>query len=178
MPQLWINDSAGNWAMRSLTGENCLAVSFGEEVCFTPPVNQPGLADIRLLTYVAAGAPRSWALLAGRDAPLWVNGQPLSLGFGVLRDRDEITVAGRRCFFSTEELACVVGFPGLAQAASCPRCRQRLEPGQPAVACPRCHAWHHQSDQFPCWTYDVTCALCQIQSTAMDVGYSWTPEQI
>jgi hypothetical protein len=118
----------------------------------------------------------AWTMVGGREASLRVNGQPLVLGVRVLRDRDEISIAGQRCFFSTEELALVVPFPGMAQFICCPRCKQKLEPGTSAVACPHCRAWHHQSEEFPCWTYDATCALCQLHSTALDAGYSWTPE--
>jgi hypothetical protein len=89
-----------------------------------------------------------------------------------------MSFAGHRCFFSTEELAQIVSFPGLAQTAFCPRCKQKVEPGDPAVVCPHCHAWHHQSEKYPCWTYGATCALCQVQSTALDAGYAWTPEKL
>lgn len=164
--------------MCPLGGAQCLVVSFGNDVRFTPVVLEAGVKDIRLVARGGADASQSWTLLAGRDAMVCVNGEALTLGIRALRHGDEIAVAGRRCFFSLEELAGVVAFPGLAQSASCPRCKQKLEPGEPAVACPHCHAWHHQSEEFPCWTYDATCALCQLQSTDLDAGYSWTPEQL
>jgi hypothetical protein len=72
----------------------------------------------------------------------------------------------------------VTPYPGAEQPAFCPRCKQRLERADLAVKCPRCRAWHHQSEKFPCWTYDSTCALCQHQLTALDAGYSWTPEEL
>lgn len=178
MAQLWINNAEGKWELRPLGGAQCLVVSFGNVVVFTPAVGKPGPSEIRLLDRGATGASQSWTLLGGRDATVCVNGQSLVLGIRALRHGDEIMAGGRQCFFSLEELACVVAFPGLAQTACCPRCKQQLEPGQPAVACPHCHAWHHQSEEFPCWTYDATCALCQIQSTELDAGYSWTPEQL
>jgi hypothetical protein len=125
-----------------------------------------------------AGVSPSWTLLGGRETTLRINGQPLVLGIRALRDRDEISIAGQRCFFSMEEFARVVLFPGLAQPACCPRCKQKVEVGDLAVACPHCRAWHHQSEKFPCWTYDSTCALCQLQNTALDAGYAWTPERL
>jgi hypothetical protein len=125
-----------------------------------------------------AGPSPTWALLAGPSATLRVNGQPLVLGIRVLRDRDEISFDGHRGFFSTEELAQIVPFPGLPQPAFCPRCKQKMETGDLAVVCPHCRAWHHQSEKYPCWTYGGTCALCQVQSTALDAGYTWTPEKL
>jgi hypothetical protein len=178
MAHFWINNNDGKWAIQPLAGELSLSVSAGAEVLFALPKGQPNQAEIRLLPPEAAGVSPAWTLLAGREAPLRVNGQPLVLGIRVLRDRDEISFAGHRCFFSTEELARVVSFPGLAQAAYCPRCKQKMEVGEPAVACPHCHAWHHQTGKFPCWSYDATCALCQLHSTALDAGYAWTPETL
>jgi hypothetical protein len=176
MPHFWFANGAGKWGIQSLAGESCLGESTEHDVQFTPPVDQPGLAEIRLLPPEAAGVSPSWTLLGGRDATVRVNGEPLVLGVRVLRDRDEISFAGHRCFFSTEELVRIVSFPGLAQPAYCPRCKQKMEVGESAVACPHCHAWHHQTEKFPCWTYDTTCALCQLHSTALDAGYAWTPE--
>jgi hypothetical protein len=135
-------------------------------------------SDVLILPPDGAGVSPSWTLLAGRGVALRVNGQPLILGIRALRDRDEISIAGQRCFFSTEELARVVTCPGLAQPAWCPRCKQQVEPRSPAVACPHCRAWHHESEKFPCWSYEPTCALCQLQPTALDAGYSWTPEML
>jgi len=93
----------------------------------------------------------------------------------VLDDQDEILAGGHRLFFSTEELARVVSFPGLAQPAFCPRCKQKIDLGDQAVCCPSCRAWSHQSEKFPCWTYAQTCALCQQQSTALDAGFNFNP---
>ena len=178
MPHLWTKKDDHEWEPQSLAGESCLAVAAGRDVRLTPPAGQPAPAEIRILPPDAAGVSPSWTLLAGREASLQVNGQPLQLGLRVLRDRDEISSAGRRCFFSTEELARIVPFPGLSQPAYCPRCKQKVEPGEPAIACPHCRAWHHQSEKFPCWTYGANCALCQLQSTALDAGYAWTPERL
>ena len=45
--------------------------------------------------------------------------------------------------------------------------------GTPAVQCPACGRWFHQSAELPCWTYSDHC-LCP-QPTALDCGYQWTP---
>jgi hypothetical protein len=176
MAHIWTSKTEGEWAMQTLTGEISLSVSARGEVRVAPPSGQPLQDDIRVLPPDAAGVSPSWTLFGGWEASIFVNGQPLALGLRALRDRDEILFAGQRCFFSMEELARVVPFPGLTQAAYCPRCKQKVEPAEPAVACPHCRAWHHQSEKFPCWTYGSTCALCQLQSTALDAGYEWTPE--
>jgi len=180
MPNFWVkaNDETGGWGVQKLAGEGCLVVSGGHIAGVASPAGEPGAADLRLLPPAAPGASSSWTLLAGRDVSLRVNGLPLALGIRALRHRDEIAVAGQRCYFSTEELAQVLAFPGLAQTACCPRCKQRLEIGDLAVMCPHCNAWHHQSETYPCWTYGPTCALCQVQATALDAGFSWTPETL
>jgi hypothetical protein len=178
MSHFWLANASGGWGIHSLAGESCLAASAGPNASFSPPAAGPGLDEIRIVPPDAAGGSAAWALLAGLEVSVRVNGLPLVLGIHALRDRDEISLAGQRYFFSTEELALVTPFPGLAQPACCPRCKQKVEVGEPAVACPHCRAWHHQSDEFPCWTYEPTCALCQLQSTALDAGYSWTPDTL
>lgn len=180
MPHFWTMDSSGKWGILPLGGESCAIALDGDVPRLISPEAGPGDDSVRVLILPPAtmGRSPSWTLLAGRSAPVRVHGRALSLGLRVLRDRDEISVDGRRLFFSTEELARVVPFPGLAQPACCPRCKQKLEPGDSAVCCPGCHGWHHQSETFSCWTYDATCAFCQSNSTALDAGYSWTPEQL
>jgi len=127
-----------------------------------------------------------WVLMAGNGAGVRVNGEPVWLGLCVLRDRDEITLPGaepdgtHRCFFSTERLARVEPFPGApAGPVYCARCKLPINRGDLAVQCsnPECGAWHHQSDEFPCWTYHTKCALCN-QATELDAGYRWTPEEL
>ena len=178
MSFIWSSIAAGGWGIHALAGESSFGASAGPHAGFSSPAGRPGRADIRIMPPEPDRGSASWALLEGSEASVRVNGLPLVLGIHALRDRDEISVAGQRYFFSTEELAQVTPFPGLAQPACCPRCKQKVEVGQTAVACPHCHAWHHQSEEFPCWTYDPTCALCQLQSTALDAGYSWTPDTL
>ena len=182
---LWTLNALENgercWRATSLSRESCALTLASGGLRLGAPARGPALATsvVSILAAALPGARPVWTLLAGPQCMVRINAQPLGLGIRVLRDRDEISFAGQRCFFSTEEFARIVPFSGLAQpAAHCPRCKQRMEPGEPAVACPHCRAWHHQSEKYPCWTYATTCALCQIQSTALDAGYSWTPEML
>lgn len=117
-----------------------------------------------------------WLLLTSDVLAVYVNSMPLRLGLHVLQDRDEIRIGGRRFFFSAESLARVVPFPGSDRVLLCARCRQQIADGTPAVGCPssHCGAWHHQTDELPCWTYGATCTLCD-QPTALEAGYRWTP---
>jgi hypothetical protein len=80
-------------------------------------------------------------------------------------------------FYSTERLALVEEFPGANAPAYCPRCKQAIASGHPAVKCPGCGVYYHQSNELPCWTYTDVCALCP-QSTALDAGYQWSPEAL
>jgi hypothetical protein len=106
-----------------------------------------------------------------------VNGDPLDAGIRVLRDRDELRAGGSRTFFSAELLPAVVAFPGGERATFCPRCMLEIAPGSPAVRCPQCRIWHHQSDELPCWTYADRCTMCD-QPTPLDAGFRWTPEDL
>jgi hypothetical protein len=120
----------------------------------------------------------SWILLASPSAPVRVNGAPLPWGIRVLQDRDEIAVADHPpLYFSVESLAQVEALPETGRRVACPRCRREVEPGSAAVRCPApgCGVWYHESEEFPCWTYGPTCALCP-QPTPLDTGFRWTPE--
>jgi hypothetical protein len=93
-------------------------------------------------------------------------------------DRDEILLHGvGRCYFSTETLARIEPLSEESATGCCPRCKQGMTAGEPAVRCPGCGVWHHQSDELPCWTYAERCAICG-GSTALDAGFSWTPEEL
>jgi hypothetical protein len=180
MPHFWSTDASGRWGILPLPSEGCAVALDGNVLRPLNPTGGPCPETTRVLIVPFGSAPHSpsWSLLAAHAASLFVNGRVLLLGLRVLRDKDAICIAGRHLYFSAEELAKVAPFPGLAQPACCPRCKQKLEVGDAAVSCPSCHAWHHQSERFPCWTYDSTCAFCQSQPTALDAGYSWTPEQL
>ncbi len=66
-------------------------------------------------------------------------------------------------------------FPGPGEPAICARCCSFIGQDAPAVACPECDAWHHQSEQEPCWVAGPTCANCD-QPTGLNVDYLWRPE--
>ena len=178
MAHLWFSNVTGQWNARPLVEGAGALVPVGEELDFVPAagVSSHPASPVRLVHLGPAGGRSSWVLLAGSEASVRINGDRLLLGLRALRDQDEISMSNQRWFFSTEPLACVRPFSGSAEPAFCPRCKERLEVGDPAVACPHCHAWHHQSEKLPCWTYHSTCALCQHQLTALDAGFAWTPQ--
>jgi hypothetical protein len=124
-----------------------------------------------------------WVLIAGPTSRVLLNSSPLALGIAALADRDEIVVPGpapgdeRHLFFTSERPSNVESLPEGLNAA-CPRCRDTLEPGTPAVCCPACGVWHHQREDRPCWTYAETCAACLQQRTALDGGFHWTPAEL
>jgi hypothetical protein len=133
------------------------------------------LGPARLLRSRSADGER-WLVMCAARASVRLNGVLLRAGIRVLRDRDELQVDGfGRVYFSTEQLARVEPFAPGERAAVCPRCKQAIAAGSPAVCCPQCGVWYHQSDEFPCWTYAPRCVLCP-QPTALDAGYRWTPE--
>lgn len=121
-----------------------------------------------------------WAAVHTPGSALRVNGTALVTGIRVLSHRDELRLAGvaGRVFFSLEGLAAVVPFVGV-EGSRCPRCQQPIELGSPAVRCPnpQCGVWHHESEEFGCWTYSPTCALCD-QSTDLEGGFRWTPQEL
>jgi hypothetical protein len=161
MAHLWRIDDDGAWTPTLLDAESFAL--------------QPSAVVMR-----RSGAERdmTWSLLTPADPPTFVNGAPVLMGITTLADRDEIRVAGARSFFfATETLAGVAPFPAGGPRGFCPRCKQQIEAGAPAVACPRCALWYHQSDTLPCWTYAERCSACA-QATALDTGFSWTPEEV
>jgi hypothetical protein len=119
-----------------------------------------------------------WAVVHPPGSRLRVNGTALATGIRALSHRDELRVAGvaGRVFFSLEGLPRVVAFDG-GEQGRCPRCQQAIATGTPAVHCPQCGVWHHESEAFGCWTYSSTCALCD-QHTDLEGGFRWTPEEI
>lgn len=184
MPVIWRESPEAGWAATPL---DCEAYTLSEGGL--APREDSGNGDpdgVRaplLRRGSAAGQP--WILLAGSRCGVRVNGVPLVLGMQVLGHRDEILlpVAAAdepcRCYFSTERLAGVEPFPAADGPATCPRCKQPIDQGDPAVRCPStsCGVWHHQSEKWPCWTYSEHCALCDTP-TALESGYRWTPEDL
>lgn len=164
MAHLWIRQTCGSEA----AWQPCALVSGEENLLFS--------GELRLLSHRPAdGGEEQWALLAPGGVQALVNGE-LTLGsIRGLADRDEISLASgsETVFLSTERLAVVSDHVGAA--AVCPRCKQGITPGAPAVKCPACGMSHHQSEALPCWTYAERCAFCDGRSTALDSSYTWTP---
>ncbi len=105
-------------------------------------------------------------LVEGRVA---VNGVP-ALPLRVLQDRDEIRVDGESMYFSIDGPADVVPFSG-ASSVRCGRCQGEMQEGVPAVQCPRCRSWHHQTPVLPCWSYGPQCSGCDRPTS----GAAWQP---
>lgn len=143
------------------------------------PVRVPGSDEVWLVP--VADTDGGWVLVASPASPLRVNGFRPEAGLRVLRvlrDRDEIDTGARESFFfSTEGLARIEAAPNIDGSCVCPRCKQTIHVGSPAVQCPSCGVWYHQLDPLKCWTYDGRCALCD-QSTDLDAGYRFTPEKL
>ena len=112
-------------------------------------------------------------LVIRRDAAVQINGNAIPAGLRVLQDRDEIRFNHERFYFSSQDQLVVETMD--SEPVACPRCAGRIEPLTPAVRC-RCHAWYHQSDESPCFTYGETCPLCGA-STQLDAD-PWDPSTI
>lgn len=169
MAHLWISDEKGGWSAVPLDGGAVALTAHPPRRCGEP-------APVELRHAVIDGE-AVWAVLAAPGAPVRVNGLAVTGGIRVLTDRDEIAVGGAgTVFFSAESLARVEPFPGAERTLFCPRCKLPVEPGAPAVRCPACSVWHHQSEELPCWTYAAACALCP-QPTDLAGGFRWTPEE-
>jgi hypothetical protein len=177
MAHLWIHSPADGWAVLPLAADRFTLSADAAMPVQSRPADHDSTGGVVLRRTVTGDAGENWLLLAPpREA--WINGQELGVGARVLRDKDEIRRQGAApMYFSTEVLAQVAAFPGFARPAHCPRCRQVIEAGTPAVQCPcpGCRMWHHQSAGCECWTYGLTCAVCD-QATALDAGYRWQPE--
>jgi len=121
----------------------------------------------------------AWYLLAPPTVSVFVNGEAVPLGIRVLRDRDEIRVAGGQpVFFSTEKLIGVEPYAGVA-GATCLRCAKTIERNSPAVRCPGCGRWYHQSAERGCFTYGDApiCVECGADAVVSD-QFQWMPEEV
>ena len=152
MAHIWKLESTA-WLLRPLDG-----------------ITTIGDATITRAGGVDAGA--RWIVLG--PSTIRVNGASLAAGIAVLRDRDELWMDGARMFFSTETRATCVPCPSGQRALRCPRCTTSIVTGSPAVACPQCGVWHHQSDERECWVYSAVCASCD-HPTALDAPYRFDP---
>lgn len=176
MAHLWVKNGSDEWAVLPLEADALsLATNPPRAVGWAPDASVRENSGVVLMR-VAKGDEAAWVLICGRAREVRVNGVAVALGVRAVADRDEISVGRVGTFyFSTESLARVEEFPGAAQALYCPRCKLAVEQKTPAVKCPRCGVWYHQSEELPCWAYAETCALCP-QTTDTGAGFRWTPE--
>jgi hypothetical protein len=173
MAHLWTRQEVSEWAPLPLESDVF-------DLSASPPretrLSSAGGEGQVLLARVEEA--RGWVLLTGPGHRVRVNGSRLSSGIRVLSDRDEIRIDGvGTFFFSTEKLAAVEPLPEQVRPIFCPRCKQEIRGQTPAVQCPQCRVWHHQSPELPCWTYSGTCALDD-QPTNLDADYRWTPREL
>ena len=167
MPHLWYTDN-DEWVAESLGAAKALGEWTGDE---------SALIRIR----AASRGDSGYALLA-TSGTLRINGDALATGLRVLRDHDEILCpGGRRLWFSAENIAEVVPFPGSDDPDSrtgsrCPRCRCEIERGSDSVACPRCGTYYHSTADRPCHAYHTQCVVCSGPTISVaDPVLGWTP---
>ena len=168
MAHLWIRDQRAVCSGESISGE-----------WLVWPLTDGALALGTALLLCSRGVDgEQWLVMSAGASGVRLNGAALLTGIRALRDHDELHVDGvGRVFFSTEQLARIEPFPGAERPAFCPRCKQEIDKHYPAVRCPQCNVWYHQSQDLPCWTYSDTCALCA-QATHLGAGFRWTPEEL
>lgn len=131
------------------------------------------------------GTKPAFALIAHAQSAR-VNGEPLTAGIRILRDRDEILCAdGSRLWFSAESVAEVSLFDdgrdhaddgGSTSPVLCPRCRGAIEHGDEVVACPSCGLFYHWLESRRCYNFHRECVGCE--GATVDVGdpaFAWTP---
>ena len=179
MAHLWMIGDADDWTVLPLDGA-AFALGRGQPTRLSDLLNGARDGASLALRRLDDPAGTLWVLVAGPEVRPIINGTPAPLGLVVLADRDEIrTPGGATLFFSCETRAVVEPFPESRSRGTCPRCRQAIAPGDPAVRCPSCGLWHHATDDLPCWTYEPRCAnsLCA-QPTALDAEFRWTPEEL
>lgn len=131
-------------------------------------------------TLVRVDARDTWALVVDRDERLRVNGVVVPAGLAVLADRDEIQLPGSPpLWFSTETVARIEQAPSFdGRALCCPRCRRLIEAGSPAVRCPGCRVWYHETSELPCFTYESSpCSSCG-NRFELDGDFRWSPEEL
>jgi hypothetical protein len=174
MAHLWIRDSGNRWAVVVLEPSG---LTLDDRVlCRRDRAAAPIPPFIRLAP--AGDDDRDgWIALAPRGV-LRVNGSRVASGLCVLRHRDQISVPGfEAVYFSTERPASIEPCPASERPLKCPRCQQEIGAATPAVCCPACGVWHHESSELHCWTYAESCALCP-HPTDLDAGFQWTPDDL
>jgi hypothetical protein len=178
MAHIWSLADSGEWLAWILEAQSVRLSAVAPRVQAAAPVSSGVDSAAVLLHRSSTPSGAAWVLLAGAEAGIRVNGVAAGHGIVQLRDRDEIRwPSSSPVFFSTEQLAVVVPVPDDGARGFCPRCKQAIAAGEPAVRCPACAVWHHATEALPCWTYAERCAACP-QPTAADTGFAWTPEAL
>jgi len=188
MPHLWLEyqtaqdselPAGASWVVMPITGDSQPLPGMESQ---PEELTRKGKRDAAGATLMRTGGPddERWAILG--PASVQVNGVPLLGGIRILNDRDEIRACdGAPFYFSTERLAKVEPFPGTGRRTFCARCKTEIAVGTPAVRCPGCGMWCHQSeaDGLLCWQYPgtSTCPLCDFPN-ALDGTYRWSPENL
>lgn len=183
MAHIWIQEAESDeWVARVLEREAVTGIEL-RPLRITRPRESRAFAPLEVSCADRDGM-RRWVLMVARQASALINGRPCPAGIRALRDRDELVVEGGRLYFSSEEMAAIVPFPGredegAGRGPCCARCKGPLAKGGPAVRCPACGSWHHQDEaaQRPCWTYVASCAVCS-HATAFAPEFRWSPEHL
>jgi hypothetical protein len=172
---LWLQ-TGSEWEQRALAGRVFSFADLSDPPAGAALRKRSGAGtDVRIIRADTDASP-VWALIASPGAGIQINGRAPIAGLCVLNDRDFIrTAEGARCYFSSGSVAAAEPFPDAERSVYCGRCRQPMGAGSPAVCCPGCGIWYHQTDDLPCWTYSDQCSYCGTK-TALDAAFSWTPE--
>ncbi len=178
MPRLFGRDLDSHWQpfLLPLSGLDVLSLFLPAEAAPNAGAIAP---DCSLCVLpIRVGAVERWAVVAGGDTRLRVNGWPLGApGVRALEHKDEISLpALGAVFFSAERLAEVRPFAGATRAMFCGRCRIEVKAGQDSVACPGCEVIFHMMEKSLCFNYTPDCPLCG-HPTALDGGLLWAPEE-
>lgn len=174
MAHLWNLDASDDWVLTILENDEVTLV----DRSLKSADDELFEAEAQLLLRRFGNRRDAWALVSNAHLETRVNGMRVMAGLTILADHDEIrTLGGPAWFFSTETQAHVEPFPGSEARGFCPRCKLTIAEGTPAVHCPACGLWYHQSEEYPCWTYAPQCAACP-QPTELGAGFRWTPEEL
>jgi hypothetical protein len=178
MAQLFVEAGSG-WLVAPLDGDAHALVGDAELSLRPRPAADAAVEDAPVIQREsdASGEGETWVVIHTPGSALRINGTALATGLRVLSHRDELRLAGvaGRVFVSLEGLARIALFDG-TEGSRCPRCQQAIQPGSPAVRCPQCGVWHHQSQELGCWSYSPACSLCS-QPTELEAGFRWTPDE-
>lgn len=155
-----------------------VTVATFELEAFEPAVmDQP--ADLYLAGVEAASRPQ-WFALPHPAVALRCNGSRVVTRMAALQDRDVLTIRDFTWVFTTEVLARVEQLEQVSPGAFCPRCKLPIEVGHSCVRCPGCQTLHHQDESIDklCWSYAMTCAICDAPTSLSNPSYTWTPNAL